>query len=60
MSRKRCTKKPYETLGLARNAILRMSQQYAGVVYKKAYRCAGCKAWHVTGTPPPRGRRIQR
>jgi hypothetical protein len=37
-----------------------MSQQYAGVVYKKAYRCAACKAWHVTGTPPPRGRRIQR
>ena len=47
----------YDTLGDARQAILRMSRQYAGVVYKKAYRCATCKAWHVTGTPP---RRIQR
>ena len=51
---------PYDTLGDARRAILRMSHQYAGVVYKKAYRCAACKAWHVTGTPPPRGRRIKR
>ena len=60
MSRKRCTKTSYDTLGQARRAILRMTQQYAGVVYKKAYRCAACEAWHVTGTPPPRGRRIQR
>ena len=60
MARKRCTKMPYATLGQARSAILRMSRQYAGVVYKKAYRCASCQAWHVTGTPPPRGRRIQR
>ena len=60
MARKQCTQRPYSTLGQARSAILRMSRQYAGVVYKKAYRCAACQAWHVTGTPPPRGRRIQR
>lgn len=60
MPRKRCTKVQYDSLGDARRAILRMSRQYAGVVYKKAYRCGSCKAWHVTGTPPPRGRRIQR
>jgi hypothetical protein len=55
-----CTKRPYETLGEARGAILGMARRYPGVVYKKAYRCAACKAWHITGTPPPRGRRIQR
>jgi hypothetical protein len=60
MPRKRCSKVQYDSLADARRAILRMSRQYAGVVYKKAYRCAACKAWHVTGTPPPRGRRIQR
>ena len=51
---------PYDTLGDARRAILRMAGQYDGIVYKKAYRCAPCKGWHVTSTPPPRGRRIRR
>ncbi len=60
MARKRCTKRQYATLAQARKSILGMAERYAGIVYKKAYRCAVCKAWHVTSTPPPRGRRIQR
>jgi hypothetical protein len=57
---KACTKKRYATLAEARRAILRMAGQYDGIVYKKAYRCAPCRGWHVTSTPPPRGRRIRR
>ncbi|MGE5691967.1 MAG: hypothetical protein ACM33B_15560 [Pseudomonadota bacterium] len=60
MARRQCTKRPYATLAEARAAILAMASRYHGIVYKKAYRCATCKAWHVTSTPPPRGRRIQR
>jgi len=41
-------------------AIEAMTKRFPSAVYKKPYRCATCKAWHVTSTPPRRGRRIQR
>ncbi len=59
MARKRCTKKAYATLAEASAAIREMGKKW-NLVYRKPYRCAMCKAWHTTGTPPRRGRRIQR
>jgi hypothetical protein len=58
--KKRCEKTCYASLGAARRAILSMAWKYDSVFYRKAYRCATCKAWHITSTPPPRGRRIRR
>jgi hypothetical protein len=57
---RRCTKKGYETYPEVQEAIRAIAKKYPYVVYKKAYRCAKCKAWHITSTPPSRGRRIQR
>jgi hypothetical protein len=58
--KKPCTKKPYATLHEAKLAIEAMTKRFSSAVYKKPYRCATCKAWHITSTPPRRGRRIQR
>lgn len=55
-----CDKIDYATLADAKSAIAAMVRERAGVVYLKAYKCARCKAFHITSTPPRRGRRIQR
>jgi hypothetical protein len=60
MPAKRCTKKRYPTKRDAAAAIQGMAEKYGGVVYKKPYRCARCRAWHITSTPPSGPRRIKR
>ena len=44
-------KKAYATLTEANDAIREMGKKW-NLVYRKPYRCAICKAWHTTGTPP--------
>ena len=60
MTKKRCTKKRYATVEEARQAIQEMAKRYPSIVFKNVHRCAICRAYHVTSTPPRRGRRIQR
>jgi hypothetical protein len=60
MRKKHCTKKCYATVEDAKGAITAMAKKFPSIVYKKVHRCASCKAWHITSTPPRRGRRIQR
>jgi hypothetical protein len=60
VKKKSCTKKRYATLEEAKRAIEAMANRFPSVVYKKPYRCGPCKGWHITSTPPGRGRRIQR
>src|SRR5206468_151826 len=60
VKKKPCIKKRYATLEEAKRAIEAMANRFPSVVYKKPYRCGPCKAWHITSTPPGRGRRIQR
>jgi hypothetical protein len=57
--KKRCQKKRYATREEAQATICAMVEEYPSLVYKKAYRCATCKAWHVTSTPPFRRKRVQ-
>jgi hypothetical protein len=60
MGRKACQKRIYVSLLEARAAIAAMDRRYGPSVYKKPYRCGKCKAWHITGTPPPRrSRRVK-
>ena len=32
-------------------------RRFPSIVFKKSYWCGPCKAWHITGTPPPSARR---
>ena len=60
MPKKKCDKVSYATAAEAKDAIAAMVRKKPGIMYLKAYKCARCKAFHVTSTPPRRGRRIQR
>lgn len=61
MARKaQCDKIGYPSLVEARDAIAAIVREKPGTVYLKAYKCARCKAFHITSRPPRRGRRIQR
>ena len=60
MKKKPCAKKRYATVEEARRAIEAMIKRFPSAVYKKPYRCGPCKGWHITSTPPGRGRRIRR
>ena len=51
--KKDCRKTRYATREDARAAISEMVEKYPSFVFKQAYRCGKCKAWHVTSTPPP-------
>jgi hypothetical protein len=54
---KRCSKTRYATRAQAEQAISAMARTFQ-FVYKKAYRCGKCRAWHITSTPRV-GRRRQ-
>jgi hypothetical protein len=51
MGKKRCTKRPYATKFEAQTAIASMARRFGPIVFKKAYRCGQCKAWHISSTP---------
>jgi hypothetical protein len=53
-TKKDCRKTRYATREEALETIREMVRKYPSVVYKKAYRCGKCRAWHITSTPPPR------
>jgi hypothetical protein len=53
-----CNKRRYASKAEAAAAIAGMSRKWA-FVYKRPYRCAKCKAWHITGTPRRPHKRIR-
>jgi hypothetical protein len=58
VKRKRCTKTRYASREEAQQAIAGMARRFS-FTYKRAYRCGECRAFHISSTPPPRGRRKQ-
>jgi hypothetical protein len=46
-----CAKLCYPSRGAAEAAIASLLRRHPEIVYKRAYRCGRCKAWHVTSTP---------
>ena len=59
MRRKRCTKTCYATTQEARVAIAAMASKFGPFTFKRPYRCGPCRAFHITSTPPLKGRRRQ-
>ena len=57
MARK-CSKKRYATREEANAAIDGMARKWT-IVFKKAYRCGKCKAWHITSRPYSGPRRLK-
>jgi hypothetical protein len=51
VGKKRCTKRPYASKAEAQAAIAAMARRFGPIVFKKSYRCAKCKAWHISSTP---------
>lgn len=58
VKRKKCTKLGYATRRDAEIAIGGMARRFR-FTFKKPYWCASCRAYHVTSTPPVKGRRKQ-
>jgi hypothetical protein len=55
--KKRCQKRAYKARGEAEAAKAEMIRRWPRSLYKRTYRCARCKAWHITSTPPGGGRK---
>lgn len=59
MRRRGCTKTRYATFREAEDAIAAMARKFGPFTFKRPYRCARCRAFHITSTPPIKGRRKQ-
>jgi hypothetical protein len=59
VKRKSCTKTRYETPRAAEQAIAAMARKFGAFTFKRPYRCGRCRAFHITSTPPLKGRRKQ-
>jgi hypothetical protein len=59
LKRKKCTKTRYASREDAQHAIDGMARRFGWFTFKRAYRCGPCRAYHISSTPPPRGRRKQ-
>ena len=59
VKRKSCTKTSYESVRAAEQAIAAMARKFGSFTFKRPYRCGRCRAFHVTSTPPLKGRRKQ-
>jgi hypothetical protein len=57
--RKSCTKTCYESFPAAEQAIAAMARKFGAFTFKRPYRCGRCRAFHITSTPPLKGRRKQ-
>jgi hypothetical protein len=54
-----CTKTRYESVRAAEQAIAGMARKFGAFTFKRPYRCGRCRAFHITSTPPLKGRRKQ-
>jgi hypothetical protein len=54
--KRKCDKQAYRTKDDARRAIATMGSKWR-FVYKRIYRCADCKAYHITSRPSGRSRK---
>jgi len=54
-----CTKTCYESVRDAERAIAGMARRFGAFTFKRPYRCGRCRAFHITSTPPLKGRRKQ-
>ena len=54
-----CTKTCYESVRAAEQAIAAMARRFGVFTFKRPYRCGRCRAFHITSTPPLKGRRKQ-
>jgi hypothetical protein len=59
VKRKKCTKLGYLTRSEAENAIANMTRKFGMFTFKRPYWCARCRRYHITSTPPLKGRRRQ-
>ncbi len=59
VKRKPCTKTRYATPREAQIAIAEMARKFGPFTFKRPYRCGRCHAFHITSTPPLKGRRKQ-
>ncbi|MGZ8783243.1 MAG: hypothetical protein ACXWZB_07065 [Gaiellaceae bacterium] len=59
VKRRTCTKTCYGTGRDAQEAIAAMARRYGAFTFKRPYRCGRCRAFHITSTPPIKGRRKQ-
>ncbi|MGH3072627.1 MAG: hypothetical protein ACRDNB_10220 [Gaiellaceae bacterium] len=59
VKRKACTKTRYPTVREAERAIAMMARRFGPFTFKRPYRCGPCRAFHITSTPPIKGRRKQ-
>jgi hypothetical protein len=55
--RPKCTKASYATRGNAELAIAAMASKFGPFTFKRPYRCGRCRGYHITSTPPAKGRR---
>ena len=53
--KQKCRKRRFATKEETRRAIAAMASKWS-FVYKRAYRCGACKAYHITSTPRVSGR----
>ena len=47
----------YATAREAEEAIASMARRFRPFTFKRPYRCGACRAYHITSTPPLKGRR---
>lgn len=59
VKRKSCTNTCYESVRAAEQAIAGMARKFGAFTFKRPYRCGPCRAFHITSTPPLKGRRKQ-
>ena len=59
MRRKTCVKTRYQSPREAEQAIAGMVRRFGTFTFKRPYRCGRCRAFHITSTPPLKGRRKQ-
>ena len=49
----------YQSVRDAEQAIAAMVRRFGNFTFKRPYRCGRCRAFHITSTPPLKGRRKQ-
>ena len=59
VKRQSCTKTCDESFRAAEHAIAGMARKFGAFTFKRPYRCGLCRAFHITSTPPQKGRRRQ-
>jgi hypothetical protein len=59
VKRRSCTKTRYPSPPDAEQAIAAMARRFGSFTFKRPYRCGRCRAFHITSTPPVKGRRKQ-